>query len=184
MKTLKNWTILKKIILVLAVVIVIAFLGYSFGQRQASSEVKKIEKLATPTFTTQLHNQFEFPIEEAPIEEANFKISLTEAKKVKLIAMQGDPIQAEAGKEYLVLSFEIENKNNFPFEIDSQHYFRLQGEDNKKYAPDFYNGAIEVPAAATKKDELGFTVSAEQKQFKLLLGPITEEKKETIEINF
>lgn len=175
---------MKKIILALAVVIVIAFLGYYYGQRQTSSETKKIEKLATPTFITQLDYQSNFPIEEAPEEEASFKIILTEAKKVKLITMKGEPVQAEAGKEFLILSFEIENKNNFPFEIDSQHYFRLQGEEDKSYAPDFYNGAIEVPAEATKKDELGFIVPAEQKQFKLFLGPITVEEKETIEINF
>jgi hypothetical protein len=184
MTNFKDSTTLKKIILVLAVIIVVAFLGYSFGQRQIPSETKEIEKLATPTLQTQLTNELEFPIEEAPIEDANFKIILTEAKKVKLISMQGNPVEAEAGKEFLILSFEIENENNFPFEIDSQHYLRLQDESGKNYAPDFYNGSLEIPAAATKKDELAFTVSAEQKQFKLLLGPITEEEKEIIEINF
>lgn len=179
-------TILKKTLLLLAVIACFAFLGFFLGQQRqrTSQDVQEIERLATPTFETKLNNEFEFPIEEAPVEEASFKISLMEAKKVKLIAMQGEPIQAEADQEFLVISLEIENKNNFPFEIDSQHYFRVKGEENKSYAPDFYNGAIEIPAVSTKKDELAFIVPAEQKQFKLLLGSVIEGGKEEIEINF
>lgn len=183
MATHRNNTILKGIIIVLAFVIV-AFLGYYFGRQQPSQEVKEIEELATPTGIIQLDNELEFPIEEAPEEEASFKIILTEAKKVKLITMQGEPVQAEAGKEFFILSLEIENENTFPFEIDSQHYLRLQAEEGKSLAPDFYNGPMEIPAVSTKKDELAFIVPEEQKQFKLWIGPIIDEEKQEIEINF
>lgn len=184
MAILRNNTILKKIIFVLAIILVVGFLGYYFGQRQASSGIKEVEKLATPTVTSQPNKEFEFPIEEAPEEEAAFKIILTEVKKVELITMQNEPVQAEAGKEFLILSLEIENKNTYPFEVNTQHYFRLQGEEDKSYAPDFYNEAIEIPPVSTKKDELGFIIPAGQEQFKFLVGPITEEEREEVEINF
>lgn len=184
MATLKDNTILRKIIIVLAIVIVAAFFGYYYGRQEIPQEIKEIERLATPTGIIQLDNELEFSIEEAPEEEASFKMMLTEVKKVKLITMKGEPVQAEAGKEFLIFSLEIENKNTFPFEINSQHYFRLQGEEERSLAPDFYNGPMEIPAVSTKKDELAFIVPAEQKQFKLLLGPIIEGEKEEIEINF
>ena len=184
MATLENNTILKKVAIILAIVIGSVFLGYYFGKRQNPQNVKEMEKLATPTATIQLDKGYEFPIEEAPEEDASFKIIVTDAKKVKLVATQGEPMQAEVGKEFLVLSLEIENKNTFPFEVNSQHFFRLQGEEDKSYAPDLYNGLIEIPAVSTKKDKLAFIIPAEQKQFKLLVGPIIEEEKEEIEINF
>jgi len=184
MTTLKNSTILGKVIFVLAVAICFGFLGFYFGQQRTPQNVKEAEKLATPTVAVQLNKEFEFPIEEAPESDASYKMILTDAKKVKLVATQGEPIQAEAGKEFLILTLEIENDNAFPFEVNNQHYFRLQGEEDKSYAPDFYNDLIEIPAVSTKKDELGFIVPAEQMQFKLLVGPIIEEEKEEIVINF
>jgi uncharacterized membrane protein affecting hemolysin expression len=80
MTILKNYTILKKVILVLAIVLCFAFLGYYFGKQQTSQEVKEVEELATHTFIIQLATEFEFRIVEGPEEEASFKIILAAAK--------------------------------------------------------------------------------------------------------
>ena len=176
--------VLRKIIFVIVILLGIGYLGFYLGQKKEPSEIEEVERLATPSEVVQFDQELEFPIEEAPEEEASFKFILTEAKKVKLIKMQGNPIQSEPGQAFLILTLEIENQNPFPFEINNQNYLRLQGEEDKRLAPDFYNGPIEIPAVSTKKDELAFIVPEDQKQFKLLLGPVVEEEQEEIEINF
>lgn len=188
MKKLADRFIANKTIFLLAVIVCVAFLGYYIGQRETSpgtsSEVEEIERLATPTFQTQLDNQFVFPVEEAQGNQSSFKYLLTEAKKVKLVATRGEPVNANPGEEFLVIGLEIENNNAYPLEVDSQHYFRLVDEAGKSYAPDFYNQAIEIPAASIRRDEIAFIVSAEKREFQLSVGPIDKQDKSTVEIKF
>lgn len=172
---------IKKIIFVLATIGLVYF-SYSWGSKKSFKKQieKQAEKQTEPTAETEVNKEFEFPIEG---EKEKLKFSITEAKKVKLISMQSKPIKAESGKEFLVLSIEIENNLAKKININSQNYLRLIGEGEKKYAPDFYNEMIEVPALSVKRDELGFIVPADQNHFKLLVGPIEKEGKEEIEIN-
>ena len=184
MASFENQTTGRKIIFFLALIVVIGFLGFFLGRRGSSPQSEIIEDLASPQATVEIGQEASFPIQDTEDEEADFKFIITEAKKVKLVATQGEPIKADPGKIFLVLSLEIDNDNPFDLSVTSKNYFRLVGEEDKKYAPDFYNDVVEVPADSVKKDELGFVVSDDQKNFKLLLGPINEMGKTEVEINF
>lgn len=186
----KRQVIIKKGLFLLAIVVCFVALGFYFGQRQSAPSTspavtqEEIARLAKPIVETEVKRKFEFPIGEAKDEGATFKLTLVDAKKVKLVATRGEPVQTRAGEEFLIIAIEIENSSGYPLKVDSQGYIRLLGDEEKKYAPDFYNGPIEIPADSVKRDELGFVVSADKNQFKLIIGPVDGEEKEEIEINF
>jgi len=136
---------------------------------------------AKPFAETKIEKTFEFPIKKNSKDKFNLKI--TTAGKIKMVATKNQPMVAKEGEEFLLVYLEIENNLETPVTVDSQNYFRLVSENDKKLAPDFYNGPIQVSPISTKKDQLGFVIKSEQKEFKLLVGEI-EGDKETVEFKF
>ncbi len=110
-------------------------------------------------------------------------MTIASAKKVKLISSKGQIIKSNPGEEFLILSIEAQNNYSNPLNFDAQNLIRLIKDQDKKYAPDFYNGAVEIPAISTKKDEVGFVVKESEKNFKIQVGLLDKEKTE-LEINF
>lgn len=111
-----------------------------------------------------------------------FKISVIKAEKVKIVTTKNQPISAKENEEFLLLRLEIENNQEYPIVMDNRNYFRLL-KDDKKLAPDFYNGEIQVDAISTKKDTIGFIIDESEKEFKLQMGEI-DGTKEIIEFKF
>lgn len=178
---------LKKTLFLLVAGAILVIGGFYWGKSKnsispSSPSQKEIEELATPTLEQEIDKVFTFQASKDEEEEVSFQFNLTKAKKVKLVTTQGEPIGAGVDKEFLVLSLEINNGTSSILNVNSQNYIRLV-DGEKKYAPDFYNGVIEVPALSVKKDEVAFVVPAEKKEFNLLIGPIDGEK-EQFEINF
>lgn len=173
---------MKKITPFLVVAIVAGFLGFYFGSQQTAKDFSLAEQEKfLPVAENQLDKNFDFKLNLSPEEEINLKMVLVNAKKVKTVATNNQPLQANPGKEFLVLTLEYENSHSQALRVDSQSFFRLI-RDEKKHAADFYNGQIELPAISVKKDEIGFVVEGE-KSFKLQVGQVEGEKEE-IEINF
>jgi len=187
MINLKDKTILKKIIFLLVVVAGAVSLGLYFGSKRAPKTTptsQEIEKLAKPLAEAKLNSNFEFTIEELEDENAILKFTLVGAKKVKAVANQGQPIKAGSGEEFLIISLEYGNDSAFSLKVNSRDFVRLLGDEGKKFAPDFYNEAIDVSPVSVRKDEIGFIVPAGKKQFKLLVGQKQEEETTEVEINF
>lgn len=139
---------------------------------RVETELKKSEEV-------KLDKSYEF---ETGQKGADFKVHLLGAAKVNLVKTQGEPITANKGKEFLLLALEIDNKLKQKIIVDSQNFFRLKvGE--KFFAPDFYNGEIEILPISTKGDQLGFVVDEKQKNFELQVGEI-DGKKEIVKIKF
>lgn len=136
---------------------------------------------AKPSATTPIGQSFEFPVKK--YSKDKFKFNLVKAEKVKLVTTKNQPITAKEGEEFLLVYLEVENNLGTPVTIDSQNYFRLVGEEEKKLAPDFYNGPIQIAPISTKKDQIGFVVNQNQKDFKIQVGE-PEGEKETIELKF
>lgn len=181
---LKNSALSKKIIGLLLIIVIFSVVGFYFGTRKTSNPSQNIEKLAQPLAETNLNQNFEFPVKELKEEDAKLKLTLVSAKKVKAIAHQGEPIMAKSGEEYLIISVEYGNDTAYALKATSRDFVRLLGDEGKQYAPDLYNEAIDIPAKAVIKDEIGFIVQAGQKQFKLQVGQIGEAEGTTVEINF
>lgn len=129
---------------------------------------------AKPIATTQIGKTFEFPVKK--FSKDKFKFNLVKAEKVELITTKNQPVLAKEGEDFLLVWLEIENNLETPAVIDSQNYFRLISNDQKKLAPDFYNGPVQVAPISTKKDQVGFVVTENQKDFNLQVGEIESEK--------
>jgi len=186
MINLKDNTILKKIVFLIAVVACAVSLGLYVGSKRSSKTTptsQEIEKLAKPVAEAKLGQSFDFSIEELE-DNAILKFTLVGAKKVKAVANQGQPIKAGSGEEFLIISLEYGNDSAFSLKVNSRDFVRLLGDEGKKFAPDFYNEAIDVSPVSVRKDEIGFVVAAGKKQFKLLVGQKQEEETTEVEINF
>lgn len=185
---LPNKTLLLKIFVPFALVLLVAVFGYFIGKNNNNPQVKSqesnVEKLAKPLAESQINKVFEFPIEGDKTQKLKLKLNLISAKKVKAVANLGKPIIANKGEEYVVFSIEYNNETTSALKVNSADFFRLIGDDGKKYAPDFYNDSVNVAAISVKKDEVGFIVKEGTNKIKIQVGQIKDEKKEEIEINF
>lgn len=172
----------RKNIFRVAIIVICILIGYFFIAKNKQSRLasENLTKMATPIAKTEVNKSFSFPIDGdlKKEEDKNLKFSIIEAQKVGVVATQGSPMMAKTGQSYLVIAIEMENNSSNPVQINTQNYIRLIGEEGKKYAPDFYNGLVEVPPISTKRDELGFVIAKDQKEFKILVGPVDGEKEE------
>ena len=149
----------------------------------SGSSGQKTEELAKPLGEVGINRTFEFSFKDPQNKPINLKFTLLSAKKVRLVATKGEPIESPTGKEFLVLSLELQNDSKYPLKVNSQDFVRLVGENEKKFAADFYNGSLDVSAISVKRDEMAFMVPKDTNNFKLLVGEIDKEKQE-VEINF
>lgn len=170
------------LILIISVVIFWSFRSRFNSQKEESSLSLK-EKAASVTAEMEIGRSFDLNAKDLNNKDAKVGFTLVEVKKVKQVSTQNKPLESLPGEEFLVLSLEFANDKNFSLKANSQDLIRLVKEENKRYAPDFFNGWIEIPAFSVKKDELAFVVSEDQKEFKLQVGNIEGEKTE-IEIKF
>lgn len=173
----KDSIFFKKFFPLLAIIVCFSFLGFYLGSRKTSKTsppVSNTAEFAKPLAEAKLGQSFSFP---------NLDMTLVSARKVSVVANQGKPIKAGPNEAFLVLTLEFDNQTTYALRVNTQDFFRLQGEADKKFAPDFYNNTVEVPAISVRKDEVGFRVAADQNQFKLQIGEIKKEKQE-VEINF
>jgi hypothetical protein len=180
----------KKIVLPVIVVTLSFAIGYFLGNRNAnlSNKTQSSNKNQTdPVLAeTEVNKSFDFPVfDDSGEENSDNKISLSivVAKKVSYVTSQNETINAPSGKSILILSLEIQNTQPQTVQMSTQNLVRLVI-DGKNYPPDFYNDQIEVPPVAVKKDELGFVVPENQKQFTLSVGQVDDENKQQVEINF
>ncbi len=134
-----------------------------------------------PTAETEINEAVVIPVKGV---KTDLSFTLLKARKMKVIANQGNLIEAKEGQEFLIISIEIKNDNPTSIMLDSQNFIRLVGEDGKMYAPDFYNGQKEIPGSAVKVDDIGFLISDSQNQFKLQVGQIDSKEKSEINIVF
>lgn len=173
----KDSIFFKKFFPLLLIVVCFSFLGFYLGSRKtprSAPSTSNTAELVKPSAEVKLGQSFSFP---------NLDMTLVSARKVSVVANQGKPVKAGPNEAFLVLTLEFNNQATYALRVNTQDFFRLQGEGDKKFAPDFYNNTIEVPAISVRKDEIGFRVAIDQNQFKLQVGEIKKEKQE-VEINF
>ena len=170
--------------LILLAILVIAGVVFIFSSRNKPSTNSKTSSLnlaekAKPVAEAQIGKSFGVPIAKGSKE--SLKIILDKAVLVNLVTAKGKPLVPKAGESFLLVYLEIENNTQSTYTVSSQNYFRLVDENGKKFAPDFYNTSIQVAPISTKKDQIGFVVKENKKDFKLqIIEPNTEQ--EIIEI--
>lgn len=163
----------------LGLMLVVFLLYKQSPSRFCPSSNGDLVQKAKPTAESKIDRSFEFPVKK--FSKDKLKIKVVSAQRVKLVTMKNQPITAKEGEDFLLLYLEIENNLETHLIVDSQNYFRLAGEGEKKLAPDFFNGEIQVSAISTKQDQIGFIVNANQNDFKLQVGEI-EGLKEIVDL--
>lgn len=165
---------------VIVIVGIVTIVSKSSKSSSATANQNLLQK-AKPTAEAKVEKGFDFAIKKGG--KDNFRIRIDKATLVKLVTSKGKPIIARDGESFLLVYLEIENNLQTPLLVNSQNYFRLINENDKRFASDFYNGATQVSAIATKKDQIGFVVKEGLKEYKLQVGEI-DGKKEVVIIKF
>jgi len=138
----------------------------------------ELTEKAKPLTETEIGRNFEFPVKK--YSKDKFKLNLLKVSKVKMVTTKNQPVLAKEGEAFLLLYLETENNLETPIIIDIRNYFRLLGENDKKFAPDFYNGQVQIEPISSKKDQIGFVIKENQKEFKLQVGEVEEKKEEVV----
>lgn len=175
----------KNIYLLILLVFLVGFAYFrlSAKKRASTSQNNQVGQKSVTLFgQADIKREFEFPLQQSR-GKSSLKFSLISAQLADTVANQGNPIQSNPDKQFLIIFLELQNNSQSPVQIDSRDFVRLIDKEEKKYAPDLYNGLIEIPAISVKKDEIGFMVAADQKQFRIQVGEI-EKEKEIVEIIF
>lgn len=176
MQTEKQTSFLKITSLIFFLTSVVLGAVLIFRQSSNKNTVSNTDSVATvkPVASTNVDMSYEFPVKKGS--EDLFKISVVKAEVTERIATQNQPLEAKDDEEFLLLYLEIENRGDTPLEVDVQNYFRMLADGDKKIAPDFYNGIIQIVPISTKKDQLGFVVKKGQREFNFNVGEINGEK--------
>lgn len=152
------------------------------SNNRTKTKLLKTEDSVSVSSQVEIKRSFEFPIQNAG-KKVSLKFSLNSAQLTNTVANQGKPVKSNPDQQFLIIFLELQNNSQYSVQINSQDFIRLIGEEDKKFAPDLYNGQIEVSPISVKKDEIGFMIPVNQKQFKFQVGEIDKEK-EIIEVNF
>ena len=114
-------------------------------------------------------------------EKIGFTIKRAELKNE--IRVKDETRRAASDKAYLLLRLELQNDTTKRLVFISTDYIRMLGPDDRKYAPDFHNGAILIEPLSVRNDLVAFVVDRNQKQASFLVGELDGEK-EQIDIKF
>lgn len=145
-----------------------------------SNTAQNLSQKAKPLFETNIGKAYDFPVKKNGRDK--FRIKLEKATLVKLVTTKGKPVLAKEGNSYLLIYLQIDNNLINSLNVGSQNYFRLV-DNEKRFAPDFYNTQVLIAPISTKSDQIGFVVKADQKNFQLQVGEI-DGKKDFVQIKF
>ncbi len=110
------------------------------------------------------------------------KIDINEAQFTNTIRIADKGANAPSGKNFLVISTDVENASSSAKNIIYGNYFRLE-ENGKKFAPLPVNAQFIIPPKATLEKQLVFIVDENKRKFNLLVGDLDKNQK-TIQISF
>ena len=160
-------------LIVVALIALVFFLFSRKNQGTAENPTVKINRPYTVVARTK----------ERKSTDGNLKLTVTNAQIGNSVLVQGKTARPVKGKVFLIINMEIENSYKvalYAFPVD---LFRFVRSDGQKFAPSVHQGTVEIRPQATKKSNIAFVVSPDDKKFKIEIGEIGKEK-ETLEITF
>ncbi len=173
--------------LLIPAVILLIFVGiFIFAQQKPSSSITR--SITTPNSSliasAEINKRKEF---EAQVSRANTKekigFTLKRAELKDQIRVKDEIRRAGSDKAYLLLRQELQKDTTKRVIFISPDHKRMIGVDDRKYAPDFHNGAILVEPLSVRNDLVAFSVDRNQKQASFLVGEL-EGEKEQVDIKF
>ncbi len=159
----------------LAVLVLVLFGGILF----VKSRVNHASRTANNTVIssgsqTSLAKSFNVPIRDKDGKETgtDLKVNVTTLERTDSLVYNGSPLTARAGKDFLVISLQVENSTNNRLTVRPVDFARLVGADGKNYAADLQIDPVTVEPLSTKKARTIYIVDKSQKSFKFLIGDV------------
>lgn len=182
---LLNKPIVKKYILPIVCLLLLgSVVTISVINKKPKSSSINIAELAKPTATFTINAPFSYELTDPKGGKIFLKYTLVDAKKVGMVTQQNQVVKLKSDEAVMILNLELQNDSTYPLKVNSQDFVRMIGEEDKKYAPDFYNGELDVAPISVKKDQLAFIIKKDTQNIKLLVGDATSKDKQTIDISF
>jgi hypothetical protein len=109
-------------------------------------------------------------------------MTVVNVSKMSEIWVKGAPVQAGAGKAFLVINLELQNQNTANLGFFARDYIRLIV-DTKPYAPDFFNQGVVVAPVSVKTDRVSFVIEESLREINLRIGDL-QTPIETVSVSF
>jgi len=179
------------LILVLSVILFLlrdrlkSLIEYSSSVKNESSGKSQVEGTADSQ-TVSLNKKFYFPgLEDTGEEEGTIEMAIADVEKTDQVMVQDKEYTAKNEKTFLIVNLELKNETTKRLNIFPGDLIRLvvNGDEEKKLAPDLHNNYVPVSPISTKVDRVGFIIDKEFDSLKLQVGEL-EEEKEVLEIKF
>ncbi len=132
--------------------------------------------------TTNLNKDYTIATTNTDKKPAEFHVAIKQVRLMQEVQVQGKAVLPEAGKAFLLLDLELNNKSDKELKFQGRDFFRLIVDD-KPYAPQFYNSDMLISPVSVKDDRVGFVVDKTAKHFKIQVGELTKPS-EVIDISF
>jgi len=172
--------------LALAAVLLAALIWMLFFRNSGTGSAQTVKSNQEATIDTQdLNKTYTLPAlnpSNTAQKKGLMEMTVLNARKLNQVQVEGKPVDAPAGKAFISLDIELQNKADVSLGFFSRDYIRLI-EGDKPYAPQFYNRGIAVAPVSIKSDRVAFLVDKSQKNFQIRIGEL-QGQSELVEVNF
>lgn len=173
------------------ILIPLIIIGGCFGgwfllkkNKQASSPVSTGNSLPTPKIinSAELNKDLILLVSDES-ESPTVYGKLVTASKLNSVTVNGEPYSGNLENVYVSLELEYTNDGSVAFAPNSINLFRLVDDQERLFAPDFYNSQAVIPAESTIFDQVAFAVDKNQTHFKLRIGEVGSQDYEILEFD-
>jgi len=176
--------IVKPLIIIIAIVLVLIGVKYISANKSSSNGITVSSSKDVKSMRITLNQTFDLPIPTKDNSLSPLKVTFTTAQLTNRIVVGGKAKNAAKGTQFLMLNLLIENSNNKRVNLKTRDMIRLIDNNNKKFAPRYFNKDVAIEADAVKKDTLGFLVPEDIKIFKIQYGLVSSGDKKILELKF
>lgn len=133
-----------------------------------------------------INKEFSFSLKDQKgTELSKLKVILENVELRNQIIVKAQKVTAISGRTFLVLNIKITNEFNQTVQINTRDYFRLSvnNKDKELLAPEIHNDPVEAQASSVKYTKLAFAINDSDKNLKLRVGELSDDKKAVIDLN-
>lgn len=168
--------------LIVLILIVAAIVGYFIYSNQGDSQRKaKPSPITAPVkASVEVNTPFQFDIPQNGTKQApqQIKFTILRAERKDEIKIKGEVRKATPGHDFLLIRLELDNPSPQRIKLVSSDFIRLVGAEDKKYSPDYHNGAIVLDPISVRRDLVSFIVDQDARKFTLLVGELDKDKQQ------
>jgi hypothetical protein len=182
-----------KILLLFIILVIPVFLLRAQILNLLLSKTNKVSKPAVQGEKTQVTSQiitlgkkFSFPgLDDTGKKKGKIDFKITTVEKTNQVIVQDKTYTAKNDKTFLIVNLELKNDTTNRLNIFPGDMIRLvvDGQEEKKFAPDLHNNYVLVAPISTKIERVGFVIDAAATNLKLQVGEL-EGDKEMLPVKF